>query len=219
MQLRRGEPVAGVDPDIARTLARLCQRDWTSDSWLAGRTGFPLHAVVEAMGALEAAGYFERQDGLDGAKWITTISGNALAMASFAKPIARSKVDALLEGVLQRVREYNADGSKPFVVTEISVFGSYLDRDADKLGDLDLGLKFAARSEQSASTDALLDFARASGKQFSTIVDRFGWAQKDLLQTLRNRSGYINLHTEDLSRFTDRWEVVFSDAAPEGSNL
>jgi predicted nucleotidyltransferase len=165
------------------------------------------------------AGYIERREGIQGDEWITTISGNALAMASFAKPIARSKVDALLEGVLQRAREYNADQSKPFVVTEISIFGSYLDRDADKLGDLDLGLNFTERSEESASTDALLSFAKASGKRFSTLVDQFGWAQKDLLQTLRNRSGYINIHTEDLSQFTDKWEVVFSEDGPLPPNL
>jgi predicted nucleotidyltransferase len=155
-----------LDPKVARTLARLCQRDWTTASWLANRTEFPQDAVIEAMSTLEEAGYFDGREGPDGPEWITTISGNALAMGSFAKPIARSKVDALLAGVLELARAYNTDVSKPYLVTEISVFGSYLDPDIDELGDLDLGLKFADRSKESASTDALLRFAKASGRHF-----------------------------------------------------
>jgi hypothetical protein len=83
------------------------------------------------------------------------------------------------------------------------------------LGDLDLGLRFAERRPGSASADALIKHAPASGRRFPNFVQKLSWAQTELLQVLRNRSGYINVHTEDISQITDRFDVLFS-YEPEG---
>lgn len=163
---------------------------------------------------LADAGFLERRDatwqGETDDEWTTTISGGALTMASFLKPMPRTRADALLAGVLERAGMYNADATKPLLITQIAVFGSYLRPEVVELGDLDLRVEFAPREPDSASGEALLAFARASGRRFSSFMDELFWAEKEMKQVLRNRSGYINLHTEDISRFTDDWQVAYS---------
>ena len=80
-------------------------------------------------------------------------------------------------------------------------------------------VKLAPREPDSASSQALLAFARSSGRRFSSFMDELFWAEKELKQVLRNRSGHINLHTEDISRFTDDWQVVYSHCVAVAEEL
>lgn len=70
-----------------------------------------------------------------------TVKGNALANASFGKPISRATATRLLGQVIERARAYNADPVRLLTVTEIVLFGSYLDSAVDLLGDLDLAVR------------------------------------------------------------------------------
>lgn len=93
---------------------------------------------------LAAEGFLDQQRDREGIMWLTTISGNGLAMASFLKPIPRAKADKLLSEVLGWTTAYNADGARPRLITEVRVFGSYLNPKFEVLGDLDLSLAMAS---------------------------------------------------------------------------
>ena len=84
--------------------------------------------------------------------WVTTVKGNALANASFGKPISRATATRLLPEVIDRAHGYNADPSRLLTITEIIVFGSYLDPAADPLGDLDLAISTVRRDTGGSST-------------------------------------------------------------------
>jgi predicted nucleotidyltransferase len=142
-------------------------------------------------------------------EWRTTIAGGALTMASFLKPISRAKAEQLLAGLLDRVTAYNADDTKPFVITEVTAFGSYLRTNVAELGDLDLMVKHRARREEFKDSKVLRGYARASGRRFGTFLDELYWPERELMTTLRARSGYLNVHTEDVSEFTDEVKVVY----------
>ncbi len=213
MRLQRGVLVAGVPPDVARDVARACRGYWSSTALIAARLRLPVEQAHILLAGLENAGYLERRDaqlpdnGPD--EWNTTTAGGALTMASFRKPIHRARAQALLDGVVTRAVEYNADDTKPYLVTKITLFGSYLHADVSHVGDLDLKVDFGERRPGSASPDAILEHARRSGRRFRSFLAEIGWAETELLRLLRNRSGYINLHTEDISQITDRSRVVF----------
>jgi hypothetical protein len=212
VRLQRGVGVAGVDPDVARRLARACH----------GGASYPTSVVAtwsqvsrgeadELLARLADAGFLERQvrqwDGESHVEWATTVRGGALANASFLKPMTRGKAQWLLEGVLERASTYNADPVKPMWVDRIAVFGSFLDSDAIDFGDLDLQVELVNRPAEDL-VEAKLAYARASGRSFSSFMDQLFWAEKEARQVLKNRSGYISIHTEDISRYTNRWEVV-----------
>lgn len=72
-------------------------------------------------------------------------SGNALALASFGKPISRKTADRLVSGLLERARTYNADPDKPLFINALRVFGTYLSPDINTLGDVDIELTYGRR--------------------------------------------------------------------------
>jgi hypothetical protein len=91
----------------------------------------------------------------------------------------------------------------------LAVFGSYLDPSVNELGDLDLSLTSRLRRTDQKSQEALLRYGAASGRAFSNYSQQLGWPHTELGQILKNRSPYIHLHTEDLTKLTDRQEIVF----------
>lgn len=216
MRLQRGVSVGGVEPELARAIARCCHDRWSTPAQIAYGVRVDESAVAPMLEGLAMAGFLDSRAGTrpsdGGREWNTTLSGGALTMASFLKPISRTRADTLLAGVLQRVAAYNEDDTKPYVITEIAVFGSYVRPEVEKLGDLDLAVSSAPRQPGSDSTEVKLAFAGASGRRFRTFIDRLFWAREDLLRTLRARSGYIKVHTEDISRFTDESRIVYSSA-------
>lgn len=204
--------IGGIDPETARAIARACHQGWVSTRAVATQLTLEPEDTGRMLRRLEHAGFLERRDSsLAGEtdEWNATVSGGALTMAKFLKPISRVRADTLLAGVLERAAAYDADEVRPYVISEMLVFGSYLRPNVKELGDLDLAVTFAERRPGSATPNALLDYAYGSGRRFPHIVAAAGWAQIELLRLLRKGSGYINVHTEDVSKISDSWRIVY----------
>lgn len=214
MRVSKTDSIAGLPAGLARAIARKFRgragvADVVAD--LLDGTEFELEAVFAG---LEAAGYLEkvRVDNDGDVWWDTTIQGNALAMASFGKPISRKTADRLVTGLLERARDYNADPGNPVFIHTIRVFGSYLTPEIDPLGDVDIELTYGRRI---TDQKALADYTRASGRSFNTYVDQLLWPQTELVLHLKKRSAFINITLEDITRLTDRFETIYSiDADP-----
>lgn len=208
MRLQRGTLIAGLDPEIARFIARCCSPDWTSLGYVAHRLKVSDADAERMLLALAAEGYLTRRDE-HAQEWKTTIPGNALAMASFLKPINRKKAQSLLDGLLERARAYNGDDAKPLLITRLMVFGSFCDPNAETMGDLDISVAYEDRRPEWRASGGPLKYGRASGRSFSTFTEMICWSQVELLRILRNRSGYLNVSMEDVPALTDRYVVVF----------
>lgn len=108
---------------------------------------------------------------------------------------------------LTEQRRTNADPDKLVWIEKISLFGSLLDQTATDFGDIDLHVVIEDRAEHDAAESALT-YARASGRTFPNWIDRLFGATTEAKQILRTRSGYLSIHTEDLTDVTDRIRVV-----------
>ena len=219
MRLSRGDQVAGLPATDARELMRHfddVQPESMIGSWIdtGGRTGAEIARAFADDGYLKV--YNVDRDGETW--WESTIKGSALAQASFSPPITRVTAESLLAGVIDRARRFNADESHLIDITELVVFGSYLDPDVQRLGDLDLGVAFRSRIPGTTlpadQRKILLSYARVSGRPFSNLLDALSWPDTEALMILRNRSAAINLTVEDVRTLTDRWEVVYSYDSP-----
>jgi hypothetical protein len=146
--------------------------------------------------------------------WETTIRGNALAQASFRRPISRRTAERHLRSVIQRAEEYNPDDKHFFDIIEIVVFGSYLDPGVSHVGDLDLAIVTRDRVGTDDPADDLakraLAYADASGRQFNSFYDRLAWAEREVIRYLRNRASAISITGDDVRTFTNRWKVVYT---------
>jgi predicted nucleotidyltransferase len=219
VRVSKNDTICGLAAPAARQLMRAYFDDRPVEV-ACDILGVSQDAARDQMRAFEAAGYVER-GGLAHAAgdgwWATTVKGNALANASFGKPISRATATRLLGQVIERARAYNADPARLLTVTEIVVFGSYLDPAVGLLGDLDLAVSTARRgTDGQRYVDKVLEYARASGRSFSAFHDRLFWPARELRMILKNRSSAISITDEDIRRLTDRFEVVYvTDSDPE----
>jgi hypothetical protein len=214
MRVTKTDVIAGVPAELARSIVRRFRgREMVAEAVtdLLEDTTFELEAVFAQ---LEAAGYMEkvRVDNDGETWWDTTIQGNALAMASFGKPISRKTANRLVSETLDRAQAYNSDPAKPLFINTLTVFGSYLSPEIDPLGDIDIELTYGRRI---TAPKLAADYSRASGRNFSTYMDQLMWPLTELVQHLKKRSAFINITLEDITRITDRSETIYSiDADP-----
>lgn len=136
MRLQRGVEVAGIELGIARDVARACHGDWTLAEYVAERLHLRVGETVAVLGSLQQEGFLERHEQKWGDSpkpvWTTTLSGGALAQASFLKPITRETAESLLAGVIERAVSYDDDPGKPIWVDRLTLFGSLLDDEASE---------------------------------------------------------------------------------------
>ncbi|POH72477.1 hypothetical protein [Arthrobacter glacialis] len=212
MRIAKTDLIAGLPAPAARQFLRRVKNEDFEEEWALSLLDTPdIDKPSTALGLFQAQGYIERTGASDGRYlwWRTTILGNALAMASFGRPISRKTAERLVAAIQERARTYNSDLTKPYYVQRLRIFGSYLDKTIDPLGDVDVELIIGQRV---TDPEALLRYAAESGRTFPSFMDQLMWPQKEILQTLRNRSTAINITLEDIELFTDQFTTVYEDA-------
>ncbi|WP_258046211.1 hypothetical protein [Leifsonia shinshuensis] len=163
-----------------------------------------------AINALTSAGYLEPAGDDDADMWVTTIAGNALAQASFGKPISRKTADRLVAELVERAKKFNADPTYVVSVARLRVFGSYQREDVDPLGDVDVELIIAFRPNEEERTGAVKRYSKASGRRFNSYLDELFWPETELRQILKNRSAAINITQENVDLLTDRVRTIYA---------
>lgn len=211
MRVAKTDVIAGLPAPVARSLVRMFRgRPVVQDAADRLLHDNGLGNASDVFTALEAAGYLE-QVGFDLDDgyiwWETTTTGNALAMASFGKPISRKTADRLVSGLVERAAVYNAEATKPLFIDRLRIFGSYLQTEIDPLGDVDIELSYGRRITDPKTVS---DYAKASGRTFNTYLDQLTWPLDELIQQLRNRSAAIKITTEDIDRLTDDTKVIYT---------
>jgi predicted nucleotidyltransferase len=220
MQVTKADVICGLPASTARNLMRAYFDDRSAEV-ACEILGIDLDAAQDQLLAFEAAGFVRRTENkiaVLGERWVTTVKGNALAQASFGKPITRATAERHLGQVLARASAYNANPGYLLTVAEIAVFGSYLDPGADRLGDLDLAVTAVRReTDGDRHVSQVLDYAEASGRSFGTFVEQLFWPARELKMILKNRSPAISITNEDVSKLTSRFEIVYAVSSDPGA--
>ena len=145
--------------------------------------------------------------------WKNTIKGNALALASAAKPILRATADKKINEFLTRVKEVNTNEYYLYKIEKVLVFGSYLG-EGEKLGDIDLAVKIVPKEadkskRQKIFTGRSID-AKNNGRHFSNIVEEILWPQEEVLKYLKSHSRSISIHfTDDQVLKNTEYKVIY----------
>jgi predicted nucleotidyltransferase len=147
-------------------------------------------------------GYLERdEDGISGARWRTTIKGNALAQASAAAAVSRKTADRAVGALLERVRQVNTDEKLAYIVEQVILFGSYLG-DAPKVNDVDVAVQLRRRSDDDAQflrqCSKRVQQALRDGRVFRSSVEQVLWPQLEIARMLKSGSRVLSLHDAEL---------------------
>lgn len=213
MRVSKDDVICGLPAPVARELMRRYCSSRPVES-ACDVLGADPAAALSRLSAFEEAGYLKRDDRASSARsasWLTTFLGQALAQASFGRPISRAAARRRVDQVVERARSYNADPGRLLTVAGITVFGSFLDPAALCLGDLDLAVSVVRRdSSRDVYVRKVLAYARASGRRFDAFHELLYWPDRELRMMLRNRSPAISITDEDISSLTDRFEIVYA---------
>ena len=213
MRVSKNDTICGLAASAARQLMRAYFDDRPVEV-ACDILGVSQDAARDQMRAFEAAGYVERGGLAHGAGddwWATTVKGQRAGECELREADQPGNRYAAPGSGHRACRAYNADPARLLTVTEIVVFGSYLDPAVDLLGDLDLAVSTVRRdTDGKRYVDKVLEYARASGRSFSAFHDRLFWPARELRMILKNRSSAISITEEDIRRLTKRFKVVYA---------
>jgi predicted nucleotidyltransferase len=162
-----------------------------------GLSGTEAEAVIQAMvdaGFVEAKSE-QPEPGTSSAFSITAL-GSRLCVARFVKRISRSKADALVKQMIERVSDINERDELVFLVKRVRAFGSYAG-DAPEVGDIDLAVEWEQRDPDRDIIEQLLARADASGKSLNTYMARLSYGELEVERLLKGRSPYISIERGD----------------------
>src|SRR5262245_31592571 len=94
---------------------------------------------------IEIEEYINKKEIIPGHQyWKNTIKGNALGMATTAKPVKRAKAAQKLNEFLGRVKKVNEDDYFLFKVNKVVLFGSYLGPQ-ESVNDIDVAIELVCK--------------------------------------------------------------------------
>ncbi|KZF05182.1 MarR family transcriptional regulator [Rhodococcus sp. EPR-147] len=213
MRISKDEEIAELPATTARTLAR-----WYRVPHVTGVAaevlGITDAEAMSALHALAAAGYLERSgaptDGED--FWVTTTQGNALAQASFSRPITRGTADKYVNEIVDRAGQYNADPTKLLTVNRLYVFGSYLDPGRTHVGDVDVAIDMLRRNDDDWTSQAR-QYVIRSGKSFKNFYAELQWPTTELVRHLRARRPAISITNDEMGSLIKDFRLIYDLSA------
>jgi predicted nucleotidyltransferase len=221
MRIDRNERIAGQP--ILRV--RDCLRPYMGDD----NTMFGKNLIVERLKVserkagqilreLKARGLIESAQGKFGkfgkGYFILTMKGNAFAGAHALKPISRAKADKILADFMKRVAEVNSSDEITDYVHEVRVFGSFLNKKAKDLGDIDLAVDTRRREVPGRDVmEYMEERAVELGVENRSWMARLLYVELEARRLIKARNPYISLHpmsdieaTGSKSKVLYRWK-------------
>jgi len=117
-------------------------------------------------------------------------------MAQKGSGVLRSTAEKILEEIVRRADEANANADFAYSVMRIAVFGSYVNSEKDKLGDLDIAVDLAPRyDDDEAQHRAEAEALRRRGPHTYSIIDRAYFPRCEVERCLRDSRRCLHLHS------------------------
>ncbi len=219
MRISSSDTIAGVPAIKLRAFFRayndrtFCARAIEIKLGLRKSAARKLTERLELLGLIENTG----QGSGEMLGYRTTIKGNAIALATAAKPLSRPAAEEALHRFLQRAHAVNASSDYLLRVESVVVFGSFL-TDKEKLNDVDVAIELKPRimdgGKWSEASNRRVAIARKNGRTFRNFIELLGWPEWEVRLALKHRSRTISIHTIDEIRLVQgvRYRVLLGDA-------
>lgn len=217
MRIEASETIVGQP---ALTIRRLLRKGYGL-GWGIGFVEETLHVnsgtAKRIIRGLESEGYIEKKDShRQRDYWENTIKGNALGLASAAKPVKRANAEQKVQEFLERVKHVNDDDYFLYKVEKVILFGSFLTL-KESVNDVDLAIKLLPKignheEFQKLSRQRIRE-AYEKGRTFSNFLDELCWPQTEVRLYLKSRSRILSLHdTDDGVLAQCESQVIYEDS-------
>lgn len=191
MKLESSQIICGVSARQMRdALRHLGFRHFKAEALTERASGIDVNAMLRD-------GIIVRTD--HDTSWFTaTAKGRQIACAKFVRRLTRAQADSLFEAFMKRVREVNRSNDFVLEVSELVLFGSYIDEQRNDIGDIDLAMSLKKKAKfQTWGVGRCADY---TDRRFSLPYRLECWDIPDYAarRFLRARSPYLQFqHMED----------------------
>ena len=175
----------GSDSEVV--LTELCKRGWLEKG---KRTWTP------AVGPATVHATYNRTD-----------LGQRVAIAKLIARFPRAKGEAVLNAVIERAYQINANPELCSYIKQLRLFGSMLDPSIPMVGDVDIAVELGRRKPPLGANGVARDWVEwnierfdASGRTGGSYLDRICYGDHEVMRQLKSRVAGLSLHTlEDLN--------------------
>lgn len=191
MRLEKGQTIGGFPAIAVRDWMR--KSDYFDTDYVGEVFGLSESAAQKFLKALVREGFIRISE-RPGVYEITE-DGLRLRNASAGPLISRDKADKLLQGLIERAKTINASPEFTQAVVVMVVFGSYLDPEKDKLGDLDVAVEILRKpgiSVEEEREHIIRDME--NGAPVPGGIAYMFWPYKKAIGYLKSRKAGISLH-------------------------
>jgi hypothetical protein len=149
--------------------------------------------------------------------------GQRVAIAKLIARFPRAKGDAVLEAVIERAHQINANLELCSYIRQLRLFGSMLDPSIPMVGDVDIAVELGRRKPPRGPNGVAIDWVKwnierfeASGRTGGSFLDRICFGDFEVMRLLKSRVAGLSLHTlEDLNSIGAASSSLFAVTALE----
>lgn len=210
MRIDANQTIAGFPALDIRRLMRGAVGGQISERQVRERLKCSKPVADDVLATLQRAGFVTPVDG----RIEVSPKGNALAQATAAKPLLRTKAAQLISELVGRAKLVNADDGWAYIVERLVVFGSFV-RGAVRPNDVDIACKPAPRWTGDAQAEAEERRRDLYPGQFRNTIHYLYWPKFEVLRFLKARSRGLSMHELDDWILKHKHEVIFEERRPE----
>ena len=144
---------------------------------------------------------------------------------------SRKTAKKVLENIVQRIKEVNKNKEFIYKVTKAVLFGSYINSNKEKIGDLDIAIYIELKDKSIPEFEQ--NFARArTSLNYVPLILRFIYGKEEIYKYIKNRKRVLELHdgvkvdedsklrNEKVSYiYFDKYKVIYEEAKQKCGNL
>lgn len=131
------------------------------------------------------------------------------------KTYSRKTAKSVLENVINKIQEANENEEFIYRITKAVLFGSYINSDKEKIGDLDIAIYTELKDKSKAEFDQNFERARTS-LNYVPFILRFIYGKEEVFKYIKDKKRILELHDgvkvdEDAKKYGDSISYIYVD--------
>lgn len=128
---------------------------------------------------------------------------------------SRETAKKVLENVVQRIEKVNKNKEFIYKITKAVLFGSYINSNKEKIGDLDIAIYIELKDKSISEFEQ--NFARArTSLNYVPFILRFIYGKEEIYKYIKNRKRVLELHDgikvdEDAKLLNEKVSYIYFD--------
>ena len=114
------------------------------------------------------------------------------------KTYSRETAKVVLKNVIQKIQEANANEEFIYRVKKAVLFGSYINSDKEKIGDLDIAIYLELKDKSKPEYEQNFQRARTS-LNYVPFILRFIYGKEEVFKYIKNKKRILELHDRNKS--------------------